>query len=767
MSVLPIGFGSSGGVDTGDIGHSLRFRRVNSAYLSRTFGTPTSNTSWAMSLFAKETPVGALRALLSSGYSTVGFNATEQLTLWDSGGGQVANSTALFREPTGHNHWFVRSNGTNIKGYRNGVEVLSYTGTIPGLNSATVHNFGRFSALSTHHPDGVFSRIAFVDNGGSLTPSDFAYLNTEINEWVTKSQSAVKAVVDAGGTNSFMLDFDNATSLTTLGYDKSSKGNNWTLNNFSLTAGSTYDHMLDVPGNSYATLNPLAAAASANLSSANLTNVTNATGYGRVHGSFAMSSGKWYWEATVSQMSTTTAAAGIATQFADTYVGGTSGDVQVVGATAVNQVLAIALDLDANTVAGYIDNVLAYGPSSIPAGSYFPAFSDSHNTVNYCTFNANFGQAPLHASATYHSAAGGYFRYAPPTGFKALCQRNLPDPAILNPELHFDVLLHTGNAVQDRAITGAAFDPDFAWIKNRGAVAAHVLFDRVRGGDKQLFSNLTNAEQTNNDITNGFTTGGIIVGDNITGTGSTNQNTNTYVDWLWKMGGAAVTNNSGSISSQVSANVLAGQSVVTYVGNGGTATIGHGLTRAPELIYVKSRDDAIDGWYGYHASLGATKGIFLNLTSATITSSAYWNDTAPTTSVFTVKGAGVTNRNSDDYVALCFHSVPGYSKIGSYIGNGSADGPYVECGFKPKYVLVKRAVGGTDNWATLDTVRSPYNMAEANVYANASDAETSAFVDIDFLSNGFKLRNTFENASGGTYIFYAVADVAGKYSLGR
>jgi hypothetical protein len=239
------------------------------------------------------------------------------------------------------------------------------------------------------------------------------------------------------------------------------------------------------------------------------------------------------------------------------------------------------------------------------------------------------------------------------------------------------------------------------------------------------------------------------------------------------MGGAAVTNTNGSISSQVSANVLAGQSVVTYTGNNVSGhTVGHGLSSSPNLVIIKSRGNT-EPWPVYHASAGFGNQLFLNTTAAQVApANGYVGVVSSTT--FSVNGAA-TNSNVNSlgvqYVALCFHSVPGYSKIGSYIGNGSADGPYVECGFKPAYLTLKGA-GNASNWNTFDGERSPSNLVDDLLRLNLADAENvsgGTSIHVDFTATGFKIRGSSVdlNSSGVTYIFYAVADVAGKYALGR
>ena len=310
MSLLANSSVIGGDVDTGDIGHSLRCRGAASAYLNRTFGAG-NRFKWSFSTWVKLGNLGTRHTLLNS---LVDANNRAYLEINDSGILRFDDfdsstqrclkvSTAVYRDPTSWMHIVCECDTANataedrLRIYVNGVRVTSwttntnYSSSFDGfINRNGVHYI---NWVNSNVGDGYRARTVFVD-GGFGGPTAYACLNTEINEWVTKSQSEVKAVVDAGGANSFMLDFDDGTSLTTLGYDKSSKGNNWTLNNFSLTPGVNYDWMLDVPGNSYATLNRLQMASSANLSDASLTNSTNATGYGRVNGTIYVSSGKWY-----------------------------------------------------------------------------------------------------------------------------------------------------------------------------------------------------------------------------------------------------------------------------------------------------------------------------------------------------------------------------------------------------------------------------------------------------------------------------------------
>jgi len=326
-------------------------------------------------------------------------------------------------------------------------------------------------------------------------------------------------------------------------------------------------------------------------------------------------------------------------------------------------------------------------------------------------------------------------------------------------------LLHTGNG-STQNVTGADFQPDLVWAKGRNVVAGHELIDSVRGTTKTLYSNLTNAEDTTSQTVTSFLSNGFSAGADtgINGSGS------TYVDWLWKAGGAAVANNAGSITSQVSANTTAGFSIVTYTGTGANATVGHGLGVAPKMVIVKRRDSGVDNWWVYHSGLtSATYRLRLNTTDAQDSQSTGWNSTAPASTVFSVGSATGTNGSAQMHVAYCFAEVPGYSKISSYIGNGSADGPFVYCGFKPRWLMIKR-VDSAGSWIIYDTVRMTYNTYSTYLYPNTSGAEdTGGGRSIDILSNGFKCRDTTydPNVSGAVYAFIAFAEAPFQWSNAR
>ncbi len=330
-----------------------------------------------------------------------------------------------------------------------------------------------------------------------------------------------------------------------------------------------------------------------------------------------------------------------------------------------------------------------------------------------------------------------------------------------NPELYFQTKLYTGNG-SSRSITldgSENMQPDWVWIKNRGGTYASPGFDSVRGTTKFLETNDTTAEQTDSNTLTSFDSNGFSLGSDGNSYVNRSSSPNTYVAWNWKAGGSASSNSNGTITSSVSVSTDAGFSIVTYTGNGTAgATIGHGLGSVPKWIIVKVRNTANE-WVVYHTSLGATKFIEMNSSGASQTNSTRFNDTEPTSSVFSVGTAAGLNTNNDTHVAYCFAEKKGYSKFGSYTGNGNADGTFVYTGFKPAWVMRKVATGGTGSWAIYDNKREPGNVMDKELFADSSSAEGS-FTQMDFLSNGFKFRtsNSAGNGSGQTYVYMAFAE---------
>ena len=324
------------------------------------------------------------------------------------------------------------------------------------------------------------------------------------------------------------------------------------------------------------------------------------------------------------------------------------------------------------------------------------------------------------------------------------------------PTDYFNTITWTGDATT-KDITGVGFQPDWVWAKKRSATGYHALADSVRGGTKNIFSNTNDDEETSaTDWILSFASDGFGVNSG----GNLNQSSATYVAWNWLAGGTASSNTDGTITSSVSANTTAGFSIVTYSGNSTDgATVGHGLGATPGMIIVKGRD-AVINWQVYHhknTSAPETDYLELDTTDATADSAARWNDTAPTSSVFTLGSQTGVNAGFD-YVAYCFAEKKGYSKFGSYTGNGNADGTFVYTGFKPAWVMVKRT-DSTSDWLVCDNKRPGFNPIDDKLFPNTNQAE-DPYEAFDFVSNGFKITSsgTGHNASGANMIYMALAE---------
>jgi hypothetical protein len=782
--------GSLGGYN---INRSLRFRSSATAYLNRTPASAGNQQRWTWSGWVKRGALSYIHPFLFSCHqddnnrTVLGWYNSDQIGLYNIDAASVnlnLVSTAVYRDPSAWYHVVFSVDTTQATAsnraiiYVNGVQVTALsTATYPAqntslyMNSARQHRIGSSPESSPKYFDGYMAEVNFID-GQQLTPSSFG--SYDINGvWQPKKYTGTY------GTNGFYLPFSNTTSTTTLVQDSSGNGNNWTPNNISLTAGTTYDSMIDSPtvsnsASNYCVLNPLYSAGGGTFSNGNLQVATGTSTAGRAIATMGVSSGKWYWEITPTSIPANVVSIGVVprptTNDAGTvgnnaseygylsdgqkFSGGSAG---AYGASYVaNDVIGVALDLSAGTIVFYKNGTsqgTAY--SSIPLTNiYIPAVSDSSSS-NSGTFVANFGQRP--------------FSYTPPTDFNALNTYNLPAPSIANGAQYMAATTYTGNG-STQTITnggnntlGTTFQPDFVWVKDRSVARNNALYDSVRGATKFLSSNLTNAESTAATELTSFDSNGFSVGSSSGANGSGE----TYVGWQWKAGGTGVTNNSGTITSTVSANPTAGFSVVTWTGTFAAATVGHGLGVAPSMIIVKTRTQAAVDWAVYHTSMGATNGMYLNATNAQFATSTWWNNTSPTSSVFSVAGAAQTNGNAQNMVAYCFAAVSGYSAFGSYTGNGSADGPFIYTGFRPRFFLWKRT-DTTGGWGIIDTSRDPYNIVGYDLAPDSANAEGSGYT-VDMLSNGFKIRLTATriNASGGTYVWAAFCENPFKYSRAR
>lgn len=764
------------------ISRSVRLRSSASAYLNRTPGSATNRKTWTWSGWRKRGSFSSYTHFLSA-YVGSGANDSNYFRIFipNSGGdldklvigGGLTNwraTTQVFRDPSAWYHIIVAVDTTQatannrIRIYINGSEVTSFsTLTNPTQNAdlAINANFAHYMGCefaAQNFFDGYQTEDILVD-GQQLTPSSFGEFDAITGVWKPKKYAGTY------GTNGFYLNFsdNSAATAAAIGKDYSGNGNNWTPNNISVTAGVTYDSMLDVPtlwadgGNgrgNYAVMNPLSSNASMTITGGNL-NVTSSVGSQgfNAYSSFAVQTGQWYAEVTVNTgadadmigvcPSTLNAASG---RF-DGLAGGVgyyrdgrkyiAGTATTYGASyTTGDVIGIALDMDAQTVAFY-KNGVSQGTisSSLTSGVpyYFVTGDASGSTGINQSFN--FGQRP--------------FTYTPPTGFKALNTQNLPDATIPNGRKYFDVSLWTGNGSTQTITNTGAFQPDLVWGKSRSTTWWNHLIDSVRGPTKQLYSNATDAEGTVTDALTAFNANGFSLGANV----GLNQNAATYVGWQWKEGATQ-----GFDIVTFSATGVAGQ------------TVAHSLGVAPAMVIIKNRISGVENWVTYHKDVGATKYLILNGTAAAATSASPWNNTAPSSSVVTL-GNGWVSGNS--HVMYAFAEVAGFSKFGSYSSNASSDGPMVVLGFRPRWVMIKKASGSVNantGWYIFDSVRGTVNIVGPSLRSDLSDAE-STYNGIDFLSNGFKIRvvdiGTNSSVAGDTYIFAAFAENPFKYSLAR
>jgi len=341
-----------------------------------------------------------------------------------------------------------------------------------------------------------------------------------------------------------------------------------------------------------------------------------------------------------------------------------------------------------------------------------------------------------------------------------------------DPGIYFNTLLYTGNGATSsagttaRTLTGVGFQPDWVWVKERSNTEGHFLQDSVRGASKVMFSNLNNAEvdsltDYSDGGLNGFISDGFTIGSGHAGNSNNiNTNSETYVAWNWKAGGSASNNTDGSITTSVNVNQTAGFSIITYTGSNSDTTIGHGLGVKPNLFIIKSRSNA-NAWIVGGDKIGSDNNgtLMLAETDAASSVDTNFNNTAPTSSVITLRNTNSqANRASYTYVCYAFANVKGYSKFGSYTGNGNADGPFVYTGFKPAFLIIKPS-SKAEEWMIMDAKRDPENAVDSNLYANQNYAEAD-YDRLDIVSNGFKVitDSGHLNTSGATMIYMAFAE---------
>jgi hypothetical protein len=779
------------------ISRSVRLRSSASAYFNRT-QTAGSQTTWTWSGWVKRGKLGTSQYLMQAGGSS-GSGVTMSVIADDfqieTGNGTTqyyARSTAQYRDPSAWYHVVMVCNTTSatstltgtpsdrLQIWVNGVQVTSFSASsIPTQNFAgyinqntVAANIGRWNgATPNYYFDGYLTEVNFID-GQALTPSSFGETDAVTGVWKPKKYAGTY------GTNGFYLNFsdNSATTATTIGKDYSGNGNNWTPNNISVTSGVTYDSMLDVPtqwadgGNgrgNYAVMNPLAKSSVGTLDNANMRWTCGNSGGGTAGNgtrvSIGINSGKWYAECTVldtvfwsypgisnESHSTSTYNGGDANSWSVSSSGQkvTNNSASAYGSAtwAANDIVNIAYDADNGEL--YFGKNGTWLNSGNPATRTNPAFTGLSGTQ---FFTIGFSSNTASTSQVAFNCGQQPFTYTPPSGFKALNTQNLPDSTIKKGNQYFDATTYTGNGSTQSIVNSGGMQPDLVWYKSRGAARDHSLFDSVRGATNQISSNATYAESAVSGVT-AFNSNGFSLGSSANG----NNSSESYVGWQWKKGATQ------------------GFDIVTCTTNGSgiITSTSHALGVTPSMILLKARTGT-DAWYVYHknSTATATQGTLnLNTTSAVNTtngSSGGVDKWTVSSSAFAAGNSLWTYQANTNHIAYLFSEVAGFSKFGSYTGNGSADGPFVYCGFRPRFILYKSATSVTQ-WVLLDTARNTYNVSNLYLFANASDAE-GTFTLFDITSNGFKVRtsNSTSNGNGDTYIYMAFAENPFKNSLAR
>ena len=733
--------------------NSVIFNDDDSAYLTRTPGSASNLRTWTWSAWIKRCTLSTDQRIFTANNNGTELSwrpssgsGPDQLRFYVYSGGYICDAVtvASYKDVSAWYHVVLRVDTTQatdtnrIKIYVNGVEqtlVIGPGGVGPypsvntelGVNTATPHYIGRFSNGANRYVDQYMAEINFID-GQALGASSFGQLDASTNRWIPKDASGLTF-----GTNGFYLDMETAPGTGSgAGTDSSDNGNNWTESG--LTAS---DQVTDSPTKNYSTWNPLQTGTNiTSMSDGNLvlSGTSGAAAKWMSLGTMPVSSGKWYYEITsggtrigagfttsgsLTQANLNTGPIDVAAEtFVITNAGeiyyGTTDSGNTTPAFGSGVTMGFALDADTGkawvTVNGSNWADSSDGTSGDPVAGTNPTWTQTIGTpVQPLCGDTSGGSFVTLATANFGQSA---FAYTPPTGYNAWNNDNLP--------------------LSDNGISS------FVWIKNRDAADNHMLFDVVRGATKDLHSNLTSAEVTNPNTLTRFLINGFEVGSDV----EVNTNGESYVAWQWSEGATP------------------GFDIVSYSGTGANRTVAHNLGVKPGMFIVKQRGAASTNWGVYHSAVGATKSLFLQSTGAAFDSAEYFNDTEPTSSVFTLGTNAQGNADGGTYIAYVFAPVEGFSAFGSYAGNSSTNGPMVNLGFRPAFLICKVGTGSTGSWRLFDTTRNPSNVTNKLIYPNLSNAEATS-AELDILSNGFKIRvaGGYDiNDSGDTIVYMAFAE---------
>ena len=797
--------GASGASADYEIDKSLRFNSNNK--LTRTPSSDSNRTTMTFSVWIKRGKLGEQVIFDArrddSNRTRLQFDGGNRMQFFtrfqDNSHGLIVENRSRDVTAWGHYLWAIdttQSTSSNrVKMYINGVQqsFISESNNQPDQNEALFYNkdeehgigVGLDSAGNEAFFDGYMAELNFID-GQQLTPSDFAETDSVTGEY--------KPIEYTGsyGTNGFYFNFSDNSSTSALGTDSSGNGNNYATDNFSVSAGRDNDSLEDTPTNNYPVVNHLNSREPNRISNGNLDiDYTDSDDNVSSVATFAMTSGKYYFEVLLRAGSSSVLSSliGIAPDSyqklkqnnqsawpgkdTDSGVGiDGSGAKYVDGSSSTygssfttNDIVGVAVDADAAKVAfskngQFSDgngnynqgaNVASGGQVSIDGtGPYFPVFADTSSSRNP-QFSINFGQRA--------------FSHSIPSGYQKLNSQNLPEPTVPKSTEYFETLLYTGqNTSSLYNVTGLEFQPDWVWLKTRNDNIEHILFDAVRGEDKQIATSGTGTEIVRTSAAYRFLSNGFAV--STVGNGNNPVN---YAAWCWDAGGTTVTNTDGTISTQVRANTSAGFSICTWTsdGSGSPTSFGHGLGVRPDFLFIINRSSSGNRQCWFSTFSNATNNfISMNLEDGVQTAGAAMWGTIDSSVVSFRHSANSSNGNN--MVGYFFSNVKGFSKAGKYQGNGNSDGSYVHLGFRPAFLVIKTGEQNGD-WIMIDNKRDPNNPTKHRVDANLVDTESSGDIYHDFLANGFKLRtgSASRNPSNQDMYYFAFAENPFKYARSR
>ena len=794
-----------------EINNSSRGSNERSSRYIRTFGSGGSTRTYTISAWVKHAMEGnqnytrLLNAYVDdNNFTTIGNLQNEGTVQYmhvlseRTGNSNIATLSTKWEQsdPNAWYHFVINIDTTQgtaanrVKCWINGTEVLNWTtanypnenADIARMNTAQAHKLFAGNA-DAHTGSGLLAEYHFLD--GIIADKDSFGEYGDYGNWIPKKYDGNY------GTTGFYLNFADSSAM---GNDVSGNDNDFTATNYDAD-----DQFPDTPTNNFCVVNYLDTQNWVNTSYLKEGNLQMEPGLGRARGSFAPSTGKWYFELLLKDQSSSTVSVGIrgvANTSIDAdgtdYVrmvhpssngNGVKLDVRGtvtdnIGAVANGDIIGIAYDMDNETIS-FTKNGSAIHASLTDVD--WSGLTQKYQMAPLLINNsgrrsiANFGQDSSFATnktkqGNTDGKGQGDFTYTPPSGYLALCTKNLPEPAVV-PSEHFNTVLYTGTGSSNAISVG--FQPDWVWIKMRTQTYNNNIFDSVRGaGGKYLYTDEADSEATNAERLKTFDSNGFTVGTQ----DAINENTHTFVAYNWKANGSGSANNDGDNNATVSANTSAKFSIATYTGSGGEPkTIAHGLGVSPELVIIKRRNDS-NAWVVWFHDLQdnyAFEGLNTNGVEVDGGSGVSKYVDAVSSTLVSVGDASENNASGGTYVMYCFASVEGYSKVGIYTGNGGSannGGPFVYTGFKPAFLLRKRVAGATGHWYITDNERDGYNGDDSNdtLFADASNTELEAG-RIDLLSNGFKVRTNDGqvNADGADYVYLAIAETPLKYATAR